>query len=452
MRILTLLACVAFPALGAGKATLTGKVTDSAGKAVEHATVLVWHAGPKVGYSTFCPSCYADCGKRSTTDAGGGFRIGNLDPDLWFELLVVRDGYTPAFVKKVDPLNGAAPDAVLSPRPPVNDPARVLRGRVVDAHGRPLRDAAVQPQGIQTERNGQPASIYGTIQGLDPVAVTNAKGEFELAHSEPVERMLLLVEARGMAPKLAPLPTGLERQTITVTDGAVIRGRLVEDGKPVAGAELGLAGRQRGWGANLKIIGDPYQEVRIGTQADGTFAITNVPAPGKWYLYPKMDSVAKRGAARPIEVATAKDLEEIELGDIPLKPGHRLRGKVVLNDGQPLAAGMRVFITPGCRNCMPGYESFSIQDSQTVTLGADGAFEFTGLADGPYQLTVSVKGYALAEPPSPLAPLADDPKMDPAAKKRMEEFTRKSLAAFNTIELRVEKDIDAMVIPLAPKK
>ena len=231
---------------------------------------------------------------------------------------------------------GAAPAAVLSVRVPVDDPSRVLRGLVVDGHGRALRHAAVQPLGIQASRDGKPMSRYGTIQGLDPVAVTNDKGEFELAHTEPVERMLLLVEARGMAPKLAPLPTGAERQTITVTDGAAIRGRLVQDGKPVAGAEIGLVGRQRGYGANLKIIGDPYEEMRVGTQADGTFAITNVPAPGEWYLYAKMDSVAKRGAAQATDVATKKDLEEIDVGEIPLKAGHRLRGKVVLNDGQTL--------------------------------------------------------------------------------------------------------------------
>ena len=37
---------------------LTGKIIDRAGQPVDKATVLIYHAGVKKGYSTFCPSCY----------------------------------------------------------------------------------------------------------------------------------------------------------------------------------------------------------------------------------------------------------------------------------------------------------------------------------------------------------------------------------------------------------
>jgi Carboxypeptidase regulatory-like domain len=106
----------------AGRVPLTGKVTDASGKPLERATVMVYHAGVKTGYSTFCPSCYADCGKRAFTDADGAFTIPNLDSDLWFELLVIHDGFTPVFVPKVDPVRGPARTAALSPRTPVDDP------------------------------------------------------------------------------------------------------------------------------------------------------------------------------------------------------------------------------------------------------------------------------------------------------------------------------------------
>ena len=56
--------------------TLIGRVSDSAGKPVEHATVMVYHAGVKKGYSTYCPSCYVDCGKRTITDNQGMFILG----------------------------------------------------------------------------------------------------------------------------------------------------------------------------------------------------------------------------------------------------------------------------------------------------------------------------------------------------------------------------------------
>jgi len=88
----------------ADRVTVTGRVTDNLGQPLENATVMVYHAGVKTGYSTYCPGCFRDCGKRTLTDRTGSFTIKNLDSDLWFELLVVRDGYTAGFVERVDPL------------------------------------------------------------------------------------------------------------------------------------------------------------------------------------------------------------------------------------------------------------------------------------------------------------------------------------------------------------
>ena len=367
----------------ADRATLTGKVTDSLGKPLADATVMIFEAGVKKGYSVYCPTCYVDCGKRTVTDQTGSFTIKSLDPDLWFELLVVRDGYTATFVNRVDPSSGPAPMAALARRPVVDDPGRVAHGRVVDPNGRPQRAAVVVPIGVATSSG----STYGTIDGLEPVAVTNAQGEFELAYSQKATGILVRVEARGMSTKLVGVPTGTERPNITVSDGAVIRGRLVNHGKPVGGAELGLIAQNRGgYGGNLKILGDPYEEIRIGTQADGTFVITNVPVGVGWYIYGKMASIASLGATDPVEMKTVRDLEEVDVGDIHIHPGHRLRGRVVLSDGGTMADGMRVTVSSG-----------RAWDSQTVILSSDGHFEFTSLPTGKYELFTSVRGYQLQQ-------------------------------------------------------
>jgi Carboxypeptidase regulatory-like domain len=216
---------------------------------------------------------------------------------------------------------------------------------------------------------------------------TNEKGEFEIFYDRAVLEALILVEARGMAPKLFNhLSAGLERHSLTVTESAILRGRLVEDGKPVPGAEIGLIATQRGMGANLKLFGSPYEEIRIGTQSDGTFVITNVPTPVDCYVYAKMESIAARGGTVPLQSATKTDEEDVNVGDIQIKPGYRLRGKVVLSDGAPIANGMRVFIS-----------SASVFDSQTTTLAPDGSFEFGGLAPGKYEVNASVKGYRAAD-------------------------------------------------------
>ena len=443
--VLAVLSLAAALAPAAERPSISGTVTDAAGKPLQHATVMVYYAGVKHGYSAFCPSCYADCGKRTLTDASGAFTIPNLDPDLWFTLLAVEDGYTPEFVPKVDPAQAKPALASLHTRAAVDDPARAVRGLVVDAHGRPVRDAVVEPRGVGILKNGKPAGMmFGTIDGLDPLAVTNAKGEFELAYSQPADKMYFAIEARGMAPKaFLGIPTGAERQTFRLSDGATVRGRLVQNGKPVAGAEVGLASQQRPNGAG-------YDEVRLGTQEDGTFVFTNVPPGEDWYVYAKMASIASRGAARYLETATKDDGQEIDVGDIRIQPGHRLRGTVLLSDGKTIPPGTRVFLAPGCAICTVKdgvFSYFSLRDAQTTVAGPDGAFEFTGLADGPYQVTASVKGYKLGEDYTVLRPDG----IDESIWKRPAEFQDRQARQLSTAEVMLKGDVTGLKIVLAPR-
>jgi hypothetical protein len=290
-------------------------------------------------------------------------------------------------VKNIDPARERAVTAALTSRIAFDDPDRVVRGRVIDLDGRPMPAAVVMPIGVSTLVEGRgPTSQYGTIKGLDPIAVTNATGDFEIAHSEKATGMLLQVEARGMATKVIALSTGSDQKTITVSEGAIIRGRLMNHGKPVPGAQMGVFVQNRGgYGANLKIFGDPYEEVRIGTQSDGTFVVPNVPAATKWYVYGKMDSISALGATDPLPFATTRDGEDINVGDIEIHTGHRVGGKVTLSDGAPVGEGMRVTLA-----AQRGF------DSQTVLLGHSGGFEFINIPLGKYEVFPSVRGYRLS--------------------------------------------------------
>jgi hypothetical protein len=173
-----------------------------------------------------------------------------------------------------------------------------------------------------------------------------------------------------------------------------VRGRLVQDGMPVSNAEIGLVARERGFTANLALVGYPLPEVRIGTNDDGTFSIPNVPAGVDWYLYGKMEALAVRGGSPIVALATKSDGADVNLGDIPLVPAFHLRGKVVLSDGKAMPAGMRININPD-----RGF------DSQSTVLGQDGAFEFSGLAQGGYSIFASVRGYRLKSSQFGMMPL-----------------------------------------------
>jgi uncharacterized GH25 family protein len=369
----------AYAAFGAEPATITGKVVDVAGQPVPHATVMVHSAGAKTGYSVYCPTCYKDCRKRTVTDSGGTFTISGLSPDLWFTLMAVKDGYSAAYVEKADPAKGPAEPATLKPRPAIYDVSQIVRGMVVDTHGTPLKDAVVEQSGIKFRDARGVGTRFGAIDWIDQAVVTNDKGEFEIAYSKPAVEMILKVEARGMAPKLFTEPTGADRKTITVSDGAVVRGRLMCNGKPVGNAEVGLITQNRR-------SGQTYPEVRIGTRDDGTFAITNVPTGRIWLLYPKMESLIARGiGADVVPLETKDDGQEVDLGDIQLKPAYTLRGKVVLTDGKPVPTDMHLTLSAD-----------RAWDSQIVPIGADGSFEVRALPPGVYGLAPGVKGYTPA--------------------------------------------------------
>jgi len=378
MRCLCLIALCLAPGFAADRATATGKVTDAAGKPLEHASVLVYEGHVKTGYGVYCPTCWADCGKRVTTDADGNFSIPGLNPDLRFKLLAVKDGYSPSFVDDVDPAKGPAQTAALKPRPPIADTSQVVRGRVVDGHGTPLRDALVEQEGVafRDPRFGI-GRRFGPMDWIDLMAVTNEKGEFEIAYSKPAVEFILNVSARGMAARLFTEPTGADRKTLTVTEGAMVTGRLLKpDGTPVANAEIGIASHSRGAGLS-------FPEVRIGTKEDGTFAITNIPAGRVWLVYPKMDSLAARGlAGEAVPCETVDDGQEVSVGVIRLRPGFTLRGKVVLSDGKPVPPGVRV--TLGADWGM---------DSQMAPVDSAGNFEFKGLTAAIYGINAALKGY-----------------------------------------------------------
>jgi len=184
-----------------------------------------------------------------------------------------------------------------------------------------------------------------------------------------------------MAPKLFTEPTGSDRKTMTVMEGATIRGRVVQpDGKPVANAELGLS-------AHSQYAGSTFPEIRVGTKEDGTFALTNVPAGRIWYFYPKMESLAARGlAADAVPCETKDDGQEVDIGNIQLRPAYTLRGKVALSDGKPIPPEMHMTLSADRGS-----------DSQMTALAPDGSFEFKGLVTGVYSLGPGVRGYKLPD-------------------------------------------------------
>jgi len=291
-------------------------------------------------------------------------------------VLVVAPGFEPTFFAKTDPLAGPL-KARLNPRPATNlPPANVVLGRVEDDKGKPVENAVVSLNSIRqgdTTRGSPP-------EGTDPIAVTDARGEFFLSSREAFDAMNLEVEARGFArKKLNDLRGGLKRHTLTVTEGAALTGRVLKDSKPLKGVALGVVSQDR---TIERFTGDFV----IGTMDDGRFLFSNLPDDRQYYFYGIMSSFTNHGALASRSFKAGGNGSTKDLGDVLVVPGVRLAGQVTLADGSALPPHTRLSV--GAEDAW---------DVLVAELGADGRFDLRNVPPGTYNVSSRVKGYRLAE-------------------------------------------------------
>lgn len=359
----------------ADAALLTGNVRDGRNTLLAGATVIVYSANPRKGYSPVCPTCYPDSGKRTTTDVQGNFSISGLDGKLVFDVIVAHEGQTSVWMGRVDPLQGGV-QVTMRPLPPA-EPGNTVLGRVVDSRGQGVPHAPIAMVGIVFAGNRR---VPGNFP--DALAVSNAEGFFELRSlapgmlttREPVESVILHVMPRGMAPAFHVARLGRTAQELRVAGGATIKGRVLAQGKPVSKAQLLLLPVAR-------VAVENHEPLYIGTDDKGQFTISNVPAGLEWSLDANSDSGMGGVAAR---LVTTTEGETVDLGDVEVRSGHSLAGRIVLSDGKMIPFNMPVGI------------SSSANGSRHGVLSTDGRFEFKGLS-GPYQLAFALPGYRLAQ-------------------------------------------------------
>jgi hypothetical protein len=366
-----------------GRPDLGGRVVDASGRPVPGARVFIYTAAARVGVNPFCPSCYADCAKTAETDADGGFAIRSLDPSLIFRVLVVGEGYAPAFVDKVDPLSGPI-EAKVKPIDPARlAPRHALRGKVVDPEGSPVAGAEVTPHEIDTE------AFRGYGPGVvDEVAVTNLRGEFVLTSRSPARSIGVRVNARGLATRIFPmLPVAEKVHELRLGRGVEVTGLVVRDGRPMPGVVVGLVQQSR-WTETF------LGHVEIASDESGRFRFSNVAPDDRFFAYGIMDGLRPAGGLGIVPFETRRDGTTADLGTLAVKPGHRLAGRLVLAGGKPIPPHTRVLISRD-----------QAWDSQMVELDAEGRFVVEGLPTEVYGVSTTIKGYELAAKNACASPL-----------------------------------------------
>ncbi len=355
-------------------AAVSGRISDATGAPVVDATVFVYTAAPKVGTSALCPSCYPDCGKTTRSDAEGKFSLPSLSSELVFRLLVVAKAHAPKFIPNIAESSPRL-DVVLEARRDPDAPnIQSARGRVVDTRGAPIHGAALEIDGAALDGGRQQ---FGGLRDTDPLAVTDEKGEFVITSGMPALALSGRISARGFANQSLSLATG-KTHTLTMTQGASLSGRVTLNGAPVPNVTLGLTPQDRAAGS---FVGN----FEVGTDAAGRFTFTNLPPRTDYSVFGKMETVGRHGSIPIRAVHVGRDGETTTIGDLTVRPAHRISGRVLLEDGSKLPEKSRILV---------GRDRIS--DVVSVDLDPNGEFTVEGIPPGLVSISARIPGYKVS--------------------------------------------------------
>ena len=309
--------------LTATSTELSGRVVDQQGQGVDGAIVVISTARPRVGPSTTCPSCYPDCTKRTLTDAEGRFAINGLSSKLLFSLAAGGSGYQGLISEHFDPAEKPSIELKLESLPESPDVTSAT-GRVVDSNGDPIAGAEVRSRTIY-RTNGV---MGGGDKSVTPLTLTDSEGHFQITTGDHINAIDLRVIAAGFAPNEAKWERAADKELqIELGRGASIRGRLLLDGTPLAGVEVGMVQRNRS-------IGNIVTPVELSTDENGVFQFDQLPPEMDYTIYTHTGQEAK--GVLPVNLIGAPGHgQRADLGDIPTQKPHRLTIIVRTEDGSP---------------------------------------------------------------------------------------------------------------------
>jgi len=179
---------------------------------------------------------------------------------------------------------------------------------------------------LHTEGGG---TVYGAVEGIEPVAMTDANGEFLLASEKPFVAMSVTVEAHGLAKRRSQRLESGRRRELRPLKGNAVTGRLVANGKLVSEATVGLLGVDRS-------MEDSIGNYVAVTDAQGRFRFPNLPTEADCNLYSPMCEGGVNGGVAPLRrFRTGSNGAASELGDLIIEPAFGVAGRVVLSDGNP---------------------------------------------------------------------------------------------------------------------
>ncbi len=358
-------------------AALRGVVLTETGVPLPKAHVAISTAVPNEGPALFCPRCYSDCQKWTTTDDEGHFEIGELDTTLKFRLVISAPGYKTLQTGLLAP-DQEIPQLKLQERPKNTNPVRLLKGIVRDEDGLPISGALISPRMVIDNRNLRSSSTAG----VTPV-VSDADGYFEMDLIEGVAGVDVIISAAGFCDREGVdfFPRTIPRE-FELLEGIRIIGRVETEGRPVSGMTVAVAPTYS-LGRGEAFPQGPRPTV---TDSEGRFELRNL-APGLEYCVYSVVGEANRTHS-PTIIKTQKFVapgsgETIDLGNLAVTEPFSFGGRVVRSDGEPSGD---MFLRLNRDHA---------RDLIKVPVASDGTFRIDGLPPDVYEIELASGGVEL---------------------------------------------------------
>lgn len=359
---------------------LSGIVLNESGGAVTEATVIIYSAYSRNSQETRCPTCFPDCGKKTVTDEAGKFTLKSVDSHLLFNLVIACEGYVTAKFDRIDPTKD------FKVKLKTRDlkrliPELIIRGKIVDPNDIPIVGAVIQLNAALSSESHWSGGPH-LFQDIDPLAVTNQKGEFCICTTKSKWVALnLSVDAIGFAPKRFPCLRFGEKNaaTLTMDRGVTISGRVTNKGKIAQILEVTIVDQDTDLLSSLA-----YYRLTT-TNAEGEFSFEHVPFPGKFFLTGTISGAQRTGSiVATRSVTMKKDGKDPPFLDLTTEPTYTVKGVVLLSDMKDIPSASRLVLSR--RNAL---------ESVSIGLKKDGVFEVSGIPVEEIVLSVHIPGYRL---------------------------------------------------------
>ncbi len=377
------------PAGGDAQPPLHGVVLTTNDEPVANATVTI--KGMLAGRGAIYVSDAPDCNRQAQTKADGSFSFEGLVAKTKFQGVVTapgfRTGYLPEASHPGEPLK-----IKLFPAPTADDPIQTVRGRVVDANGKPITAAKIQVYMMHTRKDWH--SGGGDV-------FTDEDGGFVFRGGNDFIACDFTITADGYVPRAFSEVAGRASTTeYRLSQGTSLTGRLLKDGEPVPDAGVGLSGVKGGsWINNYSVV----------TDANGRFVFSGIPAHQEYNFFGIMRSLRELGALPRQLVKTGDEGTRLDLGNLNLVRGYKVSGKLQMTDGKPGWAASfslaRTAFTPTPGHVPTTRERRNSQfdgetsfDDWRIFPEEDGTFEFTGVPAETVSIFLMLKPFDMLSP------------------------------------------------------